>query len=74
MSKTKVIYFLSAIVLIVGCYALNLSYSLFVETEEKEVVSASVPMLEYSLENSSLTIPASWMTRIYLKMKGFHIP
>jgi len=49
MNRTKVIYFLSAIVLIIGCYALNLSYSLFVDTETKEIVSTSVPMLEYSL-------------------------
>ena len=44
------IYFLSAIVMIIGCYALNLSYSLFVQTEERKIISSTVPELLYSLE------------------------
>lgn len=56
MNKTKTIYFLSAIVLIIGCYALNLSYSLFVQTEEKEIVDSYVPTLDYYLSVSSVTI------------------
>ena len=59
MNKTKTIYFLSAIVCIIGCYALNLSYSLFVQTETKSVVDATVPSLSYSLETSEFTIPPS---------------
>ncbi len=55
MNRTKTIYFLSAIVLIVGCFALNLSYSLFVQTEEKEAVSSYVPSLLYSLNDSNET-------------------
>lgn len=50
MNRTRTIYFLSAIVLIIGCYALNLSYSLFVQTESKQAVDASVPELNYNLE------------------------
>lgn len=49
MNTSKKIYFLSAFVLIIGCLALNLSYSLFVQTEEKEIVNASVPSLSYNL-------------------------
>lgn len=45
MNKTRKIYFLAAFVLIIGCYALNKSYSLFVDTQEKEAVSSSVPAL-----------------------------
>ncbi len=72
MNKTKVIYFLSAIVLIVGCYALNLSYSLFVQTEEKEAVSSYVPSLLYSLNDNNETsvtyeIPANTNKLIVLK-------
>lgn len=56
MNKTKTIYFLSAIVLIIGCYALNLSYSLFVQTDEKEIVNSYVPSLDYDLSVSSITV------------------
>lgn len=49
MNRTKTIYFLSAIVLIIGCFALNLSYSLFVQTEEKDVVNSVVPKIEIAL-------------------------
>ena len=45
MNRTRKIYFLAAFVLIIGCYALNKSYSLFVDTQEKEAVSSSVPAL-----------------------------
>jgi len=58
MSKSRVIYFLSAIVLIIGCYALNLSYSLFVQTETKDAVTASVPALNSGLSITSINVPA----------------
>lgn len=75
MNKTKIIYFLSAIVLIVGCYALNLSYSLFVQTEEKEAVSSYVPSLLYSLNDNNETsvtyeIPANTNKLITLKVNN----
>lgn len=68
MNKTKKIYFLSAIVCIIGCYALNLSYSLFVDTQEKEIVNATVPYLAYNLENNSFTIPANSEEIVKLKI------
>ena len=75
MNRTKTIYFLSAIVLIVGCFALNLSYSLFVQTEEKEAVSSYVPTLLYSLNDSNETavtyeIPANTTKFIVLKVNN----
>lgn len=75
MNRTKTIYFLSAIVLIVGCFALNLSYSLFVQTEEKEAVSSYVPSLLYSLNDSNETsatyeIPANTTKLIILKVNN----
>lgn len=70
MNKTKTIYFLSAIVLIIGCYALNLSYSLFVQTEEKEIVNASVPSLIYNLEQNTFVIPANQKKAITLKINN----
>ena len=42
MNRVKKIYFLAAFVMIIGCYTLNKSYSLFVATEEQEIVSAKV--------------------------------
>ena len=68
MNKTKMIYFLSAVVCIIGCYALNLSYSLFVDTQEKEVVNSVVPSLSYSLETSSFNISANTGEVIKLKV------
>ena len=56
MNKTKSIYFLSAIVLIIGCYALNLSYSLFVQTEEREIVESVVPSLTSTISIPNITI------------------
>ena len=75
MNRTKTIYFLSAIVLIVGCFALNLSYSLFVQTEEKEAVSSYVPSLLYSLNDSNkisatYEIPANTTKLIVLKVNN----
>lgn len=68
MNRTKTIYFLSAIVLIIGCYALNLSYSLFVQTENRDVVNLTVPSLAYSLETSTYMIPASSGELVKLKV------
>ena len=61
MNRTKTIYFLSAFVLIIGCYALNLSYSLFTQTvtPENNTVDATVPYLSASLETNTFTIPAN---------------
>ena len=56
MNKTRLIYFLSAFVLIVGCYALNQSYSMFVQTETINNVDSIVPTLSYSLGDNNLTI------------------
>ncbi len=59
MSQSKKIYFLSALVLIIGCYALNLSYSLFVQTEENEVLNSEVVGLSYSLNQSTFAIDSN---------------
>lgn len=61
MKKRKLIYFLSAFVLIIGCYALNLSYSLFTATasSENNVVDSTIPILNASLKEDTFTIPAS---------------
>lgn len=70
MNKTKTIYFLSAVVLIIGCYALNLSYSLFVQTEEKEIVNATVPSLIYNLEQDEFLINPNEKTIITLNINN----
>ena len=70
MNKTKTIYFLSAIVLIIGCYALNLSYSLFVQTEDKEIVNATVPSLLYNLEQEEFLIKPNEKTIITLNINN----
>ena len=46
MSRTRVIYFLSAIVLIIGCFALNTSYSLFVDNDTSSAIEAVVPRID----------------------------
>jgi len=56
MSRTRVIYFLSAIVLIIGCFALNQSYSMFVQTESKDVVSSTVPTIEEEVTLSTESV------------------
>ena len=56
MNRTKKIYFLAAFVMIIGCYALNKSYSLFVATEEQEAVTSKVPILESSLSMPTITL------------------
>ena len=56
MNRTKKIYFLAAFVMIIGCYALNKSYSLFVATEEQEVVTSKVPILESSISMPTITL------------------
>ncbi len=56
MSKTKKIYFLAAIVMLIGCYALNLSYSIFVQTEEKNAVDSFVPEITYTLSQNQFAI------------------
>ena len=58
MSRTKTIYFLSAFVLIIGCFALNKSYSLFTQNIESEPISATVPKLDVSLSISNITVEA----------------
>lgn len=63
MNRTKTIYFLSAIVMIIGCYALNLSYSLFVQTEEKEIISSTVPELAYNLELQEIPSTSTYSLR-----------
>ena len=70
MNKTKTIYFLSAIVLIIGCYALNLSYSLFVQTESKDIVNATVPILSYNLEQKDFPILPNSSQIIALKINN----
>lgn len=56
MNTTKKIYFLAAFVLIIGCFALNLSYSLFIQTEEKEIANATVPELIVGLSPIDNTV------------------
>lgn len=70
MNKTKTIYFLSAVVLIIGCYALNLSYSLFVQTEDKEIVNATVPSLIYNLEQDTFLLHPKEKTVITLRINN----
>lgn len=70
MNKTKTIYFLSAVVLIIGCYALNLSYSLFVQTEDKEIVNATVPSLIYNLEQDTFLLQPKEKTVITLRINN----
>lgn len=59
MNKTNKIYFLAAIVMMLGCYALNLSYSYFVQTEEKNTVDSRVAELSYDLSQSTFSINAN---------------
>ena len=56
MNRTKKIYFLLTFVMIIGCYALNKSYSLFVATEEQEAVTSKVPILESSISMPTITL------------------
>lgn len=58
MSRTRVIYFLSAIVLIIGCFALNTSYSLFVDNDSTQLVETTVPTItdEVTLSLSSIEV------------------
>ena len=58
MSRTRFIYFLSAIVLIIGCFALNTSYSLFVDNDTSNIVDATVPTItdEVTLSLSSVEV------------------
>ena len=56
MNKTSKVYFLSALVIIAGCYLLNESYSMFVQTEEKQVVDSIVPILKSEISIEELTV------------------
>ena len=56
MDKKKTIFFVSALVLIVGCYLLDLSYSLFVQTEEREIVESVVPSISSTLSIPTITL------------------
>lgn len=58
MSRTRFIYFLSAIVLIIGCFALNTSYSLFVDNDSTQLVETTVPTItdEVTLSLSSVEV------------------
>lgn len=56
MNRTRKIYFLAAFVLIIGCYALNKSYSLFVDTQEKEALSSNVPALITNISIKNITL------------------
>ena len=70
MNRRKLIYFLSAFVLIIGCYTLNLSYSLFTQniTSENNVVDSTIPILNASLEEDTFTIPTNSEKLIKLKI------
>jgi len=61
MNRKKLIYFLSAFVLIIGCYALNLSYSLFTAsvTSESNLVDTFIPTISARLETNTFNIPAN---------------
>ena len=56
MNRVKKIYFLFSFVMIIACYALNKSYSMFVASEEKNVVDSVVPNLVSELSVSSITL------------------
>lgn len=70
MNKRKLIYFLSAFVVIVGCYALNLSYSLFTQnvSSENNVVDSTIPIINASLEEDTFSIPANSDKLVKLKI------
>ena len=70
MNKRKLIYFLSAFVLIVGCYALNLSYSLFTQNivPDTNAIDTSIPLISANLETNTYTIPANSEKFIKLKI------
>jgi len=72
MNRRKLIYFLSAFVVIIGCYALNLSYSLFTATASSEgnIVDSTIPILNASLEEDTFTIPANSSKVIKLKINN----
>lgn len=72
MNRRKLIYFLSAFVLIIGCYALNLSYSLFTQniTTENNVVESTIPVINASLEQDTFTIPANSGELLTLKINN----
>ena len=55
MSRTRFIYFLSAIVLIIGCFALNTSYSLFVDNDSTQLVETTVPTIT---DEVTLSLPS----------------
>ena len=56
MNNKKTIFFVSALVLILGCYLLDLSYSLFVQTEEKDIVESVVPIISSTISVPSITL------------------
>ena len=70
MNRRKLVYFLSAFVIIVGCYVLNLSYSLFTQNilTEDNVVESTIPILNAKLETSVFTIPANSEQIVTLKI------
>ena len=56
MNRTKKIYFLFSFVMIIACYALNKSYSLFIDSKEQNVVDSKVPNLVSELSVNNITL------------------
>ena len=59
INRTRTIYFLATFVMIIGCYALNKSYSMFVQSESKKAVGANVPIMTSDLSVNSVTLNAN---------------
>ena len=59
LNRTRTIYFLATFVMIIGCYALNKSYSMFVQNESKKAVGATVPIMTSDLSVNSVTLNAN---------------
>ena len=56
MNRTKKIYFLFSFVMIIACYTLNKSYSLFIDSKEQNVVDSKVPNLVSELSVNNITL------------------
>ena len=65
MNRTKKIYFLFSFVMIIACYALNKSYSLFIDSKEQNVVDSKVPNLvsELSVNNIILNSKEEYLIK-----------
>jgi len=79
MKKKTIIYFLSTFILLLGCYVLNLSYSLFTQNIVLDnKIETTIPRLEVALESNGIetydkvlyNIPANSKQIIKFKIKN----